>query len=306
MTRRSVPLLPAEAPTVSEALTTVDDHMYAQNEARQSAGEQSSNVLFQALAERDRDLGEHLDGVSELAVAVGRKLGVEPDVLHQLRWAARLHDVGKMAVPESILLKRGRLDEREWEFVRRHTVVGQRILEAAPSLGGTGAVVRSSHGRWDGTGYPDGLAGEDIPLAARVVAVCDAFDAMVSDRPYRPALSVGEALQELARGAGTQFDSAVVTAFLDALAERPPSRARVPEPAVDLARVRGWVVRRRTIRRNWLPRALGRRPVSGRVAVDTRNGGRARPRHCPRAARACLEARGRRRPGAVRRAYARE
>ena len=201
--------------------------MYAQKtNARQSAGEQSSNVLFQALAERDSDLGEHLEGVTELAVAVGVKLGVEPDVLHQLRWAARLHDVGKMAVPESILLKRGRLDEREWEFVRRHTIVGQRILEAAPSLGGTGAVVRSSHERWDGTGYPDGLAGEDIPLAARIIAVCDAFDAMVSDRPYRPALSAGEALQELARGAGEQFDPAVLTAFLDALAERPPSRAR--------------------------------------------------------------------------------
>jgi diguanylate cyclase (GGDEF)-like protein len=230
-------VLPAEAPTVSEALSTVDDRMYAQKtNARQSAGEQSSNVLFQALAERDRGLGEHLEGVTELAVAVGVKLGVESDVLHQLRWAARLHDVGKMAVPESILLKRGRLDEREWEFVRRHTVVGQRILEAAPSLGGTGAVVRSSHERWDGTGYPDGLAGEDIPLAARVVSVCDAFDAMVSDRPYRPALSAGEALQELVRGAGTQFDSAVVSAFLAALAERPPSRARVPEPAVDVPR----------------------------------------------------------------------
>ena len=217
--------------------------MYAQKtNARQSAGEQSSNVLFQALAERDQTLGEHLEGVTALAVAVGVKLGVEPDVLHQLRWAARLHDVGKMAVPESILLKPGRLDEREWEFVRRHTVVGQRILEAAPSLGGTGAVVRSSHERWDGTGYPDGLAGEDIPLAARVVAVCDAFDAMVSDRPYRPALSVSEALQELARGAGTQFDTAVVTAFLGVLAERQPSRASVSEPGELALRARLRVV----------------------------------------------------------------
>jgi two-component system cell cycle response regulator len=221
--------LPDEAPGVSEALTTADDRMYAQKtNRRQSAGEQSSNVLFQALRERDGDLGEHLEGVSELAVMVGARLGLEADAQHQLRWAARLHDVGKMAVPESILSKPAPLDEHEWEFVRRHTIVGQRILEAAPSLGGAGAIVRSTHERWDGAGYPDRLAGEEIPLGARIIGVCDAFDAMVSDRPYRPKLSVGEALQELTRGSGTQFDPAVVTGFLDAIAERPGAPLRPP------------------------------------------------------------------------------
>jgi HD-GYP domain-containing protein (c-di-GMP phosphodiesterase class II) len=230
-------VLPDEAGSVSEALTMADDRMYAQKTTvRQSPGEQSSNVLVQALSERDQDLGAHIEGVSHLAVAVGAKLAVKPDLLHQLRWAARLHDVGKMAVPDSILLKPGPLDDQEWQFVHRHTIVGQKILDAAPSLGSAGAIVRSSHERWDGTGYPDGLAGEEIPLGARIIAVCDAFDAMVSHRRYRPALSVGQALQELTRGAGTQFDPVVVTAFLDAFAEqceRPgtgnasPSRLRV-------------------------------------------------------------------------------
>jgi HD-GYP domain-containing protein (c-di-GMP phosphodiesterase class II) len=214
-------LVPKEATTVSTALTTADDRMYAQKTgARESAGEQSSNVLFRAVIERDQELGEHLEDVAELAFAVGVKLGIPFQELHQLRWAARLHDVGKMAIPDSILLKPGPLDEDEWEFVRGHTIVGQRILEAAPALGGTGALVRSSHERWDGAGYPDRLAGGEIPLASRIIAACDAFDAMVSDRPYRPARTAREALQELALGAGTQFDPDVVTAFLDAFTER--------------------------------------------------------------------------------------
>ena len=214
-------LVPKEATTVSNALTTADDRMYAQKTgARESAGEQSSNVLFRAVIERDQELGEHLEDVAELAFAVGVKLGIPFQELHQLRWAARLHDVGKMAIPDSILLKPGPLDEDEWEFVRGHTIVGQRILEAAPALGGTGALVRSSHERWDGAGYPDRLAGGEIPLASRIIAACDAFDAMVSDRPYRPARTAREALQELALGAGTQFDPDVVTAFLDAFTER--------------------------------------------------------------------------------------
>ena len=115
--------------------------------------------------------------------------------------AAELHDVGKVGVPDAILDKPAALDEGEWEFMRQHTILGERILNAAPALRPVARIVRSTHERWDGGGYPDGLAGEQIPLSARIVAVCDAYEAMVSDRPYRPALGHDEACRELrARG----------------------------------------------------------------------------------------------------------
>ena len=106
-----------------------------------------------------------------------------------MRHAAELHDIGKVAIPDSIVEKPGPLDDEEWAFMRRHTIIGERILAAAPSLAPVGELVRSSHERYDGRGYPDGLAGEDIPLGARIIAVCDAFDAMLADRPYSPARS---------------------------------------------------------------------------------------------------------------------
>jgi HD-GYP domain-containing protein (c-di-GMP phosphodiesterase class II) len=160
--------------------------------------------------------------------------------------AAELHDVGKVAVPDAILSKPGPLSDAEWGFMREHTIVGDRILSAAPALEGAAKLVRASHERYDGSGYPDRLRGEQIPLGARIVAVCDAFHAMTSDRPYRPALSVREALDELQRCAGAQFDPRVVNAFAvmvngarGALSTRPTERpdelgewaATVPAPA---------------------------------------------------------------------------
>jgi HD-GYP domain-containing protein (c-di-GMP phosphodiesterase class II) len=127
-------------------------------------------------------------------------------------------------VPDAILDKPGPLDEHEWAFMRRHTIIGERIMQAAPALSAAAPLVRSSHENFDGTGYPDRLAGDDIPLGARVIGVCDAYDAMVSDRPYRPALSHAEALAELRRCAGTQFDPEVVRAFVD-IVERTGLRA---------------------------------------------------------------------------------
>ena len=135
-----------------------------------SAGRQSRDVLLSTLTEREPELGEHLHDVAKLALAVGRELDMSPEELDEVARAAELHDVGKVAIPDAILNKPGPLDEAEWSFMRRHTIIGERILLSAPALRPVARLVRSSHERWDGSGYPDGLAGEEIPLGARIVA----------------------------------------------------------------------------------------------------------------------------------------
>jgi HD-GYP domain-containing protein (c-di-GMP phosphodiesterase class II) len=151
--------------------------------------------------------------VAELAAAVARALGLDRRTRDDVARAAELHDVGKMAIPAEILAKRGPLDGAERDLVRRHTVVGEAMIGAAPTLRRVAQLVRASHERWDGRGYPDGLAGEAIPLGARIVAVCDAYSAMCEDRPYGEVLTEAEAMAELRRCAGTQFDPRVVHAF---------------------------------------------------------------------------------------------
>jgi HD-GYP domain-containing protein (c-di-GMP phosphodiesterase class II) len=144
--------------------------------------------------------------------------------------AAELHDVGKEAVPDEVLSKPGPLDEEEKAFVRQHTIIGQRILGVSPALNYIAQLVRSSHESIDGTGYPDGLRGEQIPLGARVVAVCDAFDAMVSERPYKDTMSVEEAIAELRRCSGTQFDADVVEAFVTIVQDRDEVESHLLNP----------------------------------------------------------------------------
>jgi two-component system, cell cycle response regulator len=212
-------VLPREADDAAGALRIADQRMYAQKHAgRMSAGNQSKEVLLRALTERNPELGNHLTGVADLAEATARLLGLAPFEVEQVRHAAELHDVGKVAVPDEILNKPGPLDEREWEFIRRHTVIGERIIAAAPALNGVAALVRSSHERFDGAGYPDRLAGEAIPLGSRIVAVADAFDAMTTTRSYSAARSPHAALDELRACAGAQFDPTVVDAFCAAWA----------------------------------------------------------------------------------------
>ena len=212
--------LPREASSSAEALRVADERLYAAKRSdHRSPGSQSAAVLFQVLSERSPELGTHVHDVGELAAAVGRSLGLPPEELKLLRQAGQLHDIGKMAVPDAILEKAGPLDIREWAFVRQHTIIGERIVNAAPALAPIAGLVRSSHERWDGAGYPDGLAGEAIPMNARIVAVCDAFDAMLGGRPYRPARSVEVALAELRSSAGAQFDPEVVEAFCAVVAE---------------------------------------------------------------------------------------
>jgi diguanylate cyclase (GGDEF)-like protein len=212
-------VIPEEAAGSSEALLIADQRMYAhKNSGRATAQRQSTDVLLRALAERHPSLEGHLGGVAQLAEAVGRHLGLEGEALDHVRVAAELHDVGKVAIPDAILNKPGPLDDDEWAFMRRHTLIGERIVAAAPALGTVAKLVRASHERWDGDGYPDRTAGEDIPLGARIVAVCDAYDAIVADRAYRRGRSAAEAMDELERCAGAQFDPAVVAAFAAVLA----------------------------------------------------------------------------------------
>jgi diguanylate cyclase (GGDEF)-like protein/putative nucleotidyltransferase with HDIG domain len=212
---------PAEAAYASEALRLADRRMYAEkNSTRGSASDQSMSVLLRAQGERDPQLAAHLRGVAELAETVAKALGLPDAQVREARLGAMLHDVGKMAIPDAILEKRGPLTEGEWRFLRSHTVIGERIIDGAPALAAIAPIVRSSHERFDGKGYPDGLAGEDIPVAARIVFVCDAFDAMITERAYAPAMPVDEALTELWRCAGTKFDPRIVSAFCAAIAGR--------------------------------------------------------------------------------------
>jgi len=148
-------------------------------------------------------------------MGVATRLELDGEELDEVVRAAELHDVGKMAIPDEVLRKPGPLTEEEWAFVRQHTIIGERILSAAPALLPVAKLVRASHERFDGSGYPDGLAADAIPLGSRIVAVCDAFQAMTSPRPYRPAIPVEDALAELRACAGTQFDPEVVKAFCE-------------------------------------------------------------------------------------------
>jgi two-component system cell cycle response regulator len=239
-------MVPRDATTPSSVLQTADERLYAEKARRRrfSVGNQATSALVQAMQEREPGIGQHLHDVAELVRLTATALGLEGEELETVVRAAELHDVGKVAVPDAILTKPGPLSEAEWGFMREHTIVGDRILSAAPALESVAKLVRASHERFDGRGYPDQLRGEEIPLGSRIVTVCDAFHAMTSDRPYRPALPVQDALDELHRCAGRQFDPAVVRAFsliVSGISGRKPDEelgawaATVPAP-VDVSR----------------------------------------------------------------------
>jgi len=228
--------IPEDAADITLAFHLADQRLYLQKGTRRRSrdSEQARDVLMQALREKQPDLDEHLGGVASLAQAVGRSLGLNAEGLDEVTRAAELHDIGKMAVPDAILSKPAGLDDDERTLMRQHTVIGERILAVAPALRSVGTLVRNSHERYDGHGYPDGLAGDEIPLGARIIAVCDAFDAMTSDRPYQRAVPLTEALAELRRCAGGQFDPAVVEAFCRQALRltAPEDTSRGPEPVL--------------------------------------------------------------------------
>ncbi len=179
-------------------------------------------LLRDLLEDDDEYTGHHTEDVVALSVAVAEEMGVSEEILRETEMGALLHDIGKIAVPDEIINKPGPLNDEEWAIMRTHTVEGQRMLDrVGGAMSEVGEIVRASHERWDGGGYPDGLSGEAIPLEARVICACDAYNAMTTTRPYRRAMAPEAAAAELVRCAGTQFDPEVVEALLFVVAVVP-------------------------------------------------------------------------------------
>jgi diguanylate cyclase (GGDEF)-like protein len=214
--------IPREASEPMHALRLADQHMYREKATSHGgAAELITAVLHAALAQRHPDLGEHSDDVAGDVELLARAVGLEDEAIGLVVKAGDLHDVGKLGIPDEILAKPGPLNDEEWQFMMQHTLMGESIIAAAgPSLDRIGPLVRASHERWDGGGYPDGLLEEEIPLGARIITICDSFHAMLDERVYKRAMSLEDALRELRRCAGTQFDPNLVEVFCRLVSER--------------------------------------------------------------------------------------
>jgi two-component system cell cycle response regulator len=232
---RGLAIVPDEATTTTAVLQLADQRMYAAKvRTSRITPPRSHDVLMRVLSERMPDLHYHGYGVGQLVRDLGHDFGLGPDQLDELLRAAELHDVGKLGIPDAILDKPGPLDGDQWQIMREHPAIGERILDADPVLQPVARLVRASHERWDGAGYPDGLTGTAIPLGARIIAACDALDAMTSDRCYQRARSLVDALAELRRCAGTQFDPNVVAALCARLDPAgPPVAPSTVAPSAD-------------------------------------------------------------------------
>jgi len=178
-------------------------------------------ALASLVEARDHATGHHMDDVARLSTELGGRLGLSEADRHSMRLAAWLRDIGKVAVPDTVLQKPGRMNEDDWELVRRHPLVGAEVVGHLPGLRALAPAILGPHERWGGEGYPDGLTGESIPMAARIIAVADAYLTIVTERPYRQARSVEQARAEIRRCSGSQFDPAVAAA-LDVLLEESP------------------------------------------------------------------------------------
>ncbi len=203
-----------------QAATALDNARLFQRTKEFAARLESSyfetvTALAAAMEAKDQYTAEHAEMLATMAVSVGRRMSLSESELRDLRYASVLHDIGKIGIPGHILNKPGRLTDEEYAVMAQHTIIGERIISQIDYLAPIGKAVRAAHERWDGRGYPDQLAGEQIPLPSRILFVCDAFHAMTSDRPYRGAMRHEDALEELRRNAGAQFDPAVVQAFLE-------------------------------------------------------------------------------------------
>lgn len=197
---------------ISSALSALDDEESLL--PKRSHGE-ATQALLAMLGERDAVTCAHSKATAEWARRLCAAMNLPADRTAYIELCAVLHDVGHVATPDEILFKPGQLDAHEWDIVREHCAAGQRIVNQIPSLSRCGVIVRSHHERWDGLGYPDGLAGESIPIEARIVSVVDAFHAMISDRPYRRAIAPRRALEILQSGRGTQWDPEIVDSMVN-------------------------------------------------------------------------------------------
>lgn len=192
----------------------IEDETEQQALRRVQASTTGVRTLLVALEARDFYTSAHSKQVVDLAAGVARRLGLDPEATRDVEQVALLHDIGKVGIPDAILQKQGPLDDQEWQLLRQHPVVGEHIIAGTPGLSHLAPAMRAEHERWDGCGYPDGLAGDEIPLASRITLACDALNAMTNDRPYRPAMTLEHAEEELRAGAGTQFDPQTVEALL--------------------------------------------------------------------------------------------
>ena len=206
---------------VNEELRAAQIELEASHERVRKTHLQTIAALSHAIEAKDFYTGGHVERVSAIAVALAERLGIAGDDLDAVEVGALLHDIGKIGVPESVLLKEGALNNEEWELMKRHPVISDQILSDLDLHPFVRQIARSSHERLDGTGYPDGLAGEEVPLPARIVLVADAFDALTTDRPYREAQTLSATFAELRANAGTQFCPRVIAALEDVLRTAP-------------------------------------------------------------------------------------
>ncbi len=220
--------VPGDAVDVEAALVLADERMYSDKATRKNT-KATLRSLADDSVQRAED-GDAIGRVAQMATVIAEHMKLPAEEIDAIRIAAGLYDIGKTAIPDSILTKEGQLDDDEWAFIKKHTIMSGRLVYASTERAHTAELVRSSHEHFDGKGYPDGLAGTSIPLGARIIAVCDAFNAMTSERPFRKAMSPAVALRELESCAGSQFDPDVVDAFFASSAERTGSASPSPAP----------------------------------------------------------------------------
>lgn len=210
--------VPGDAVDVEAALVLADERMYS-NKAERKNTKATLRSLANDSVQRAEE-GQEIGRVAQMATVIAEHMKLPAEEIDAIRIAAGLYDIGKTAIPDSILTKEGELTDDEWAFIKKHTIMSGRLVYASTERAHTADLVRSSHEHFDGNGYPDGLAGTEIPMGARIIAVCDAFNAMTSERPFRKAMSPAVALRELDSCAGSQFDPSVVEAFFASAAER--------------------------------------------------------------------------------------